>query len=95
MSLLKTFVFIEIGLAIICLMYKMYQESKLEDKNRKGTLFFWPQNYFSLSSLQKPKRTIKGDDIIIKKGNKALLLFWILFALIIIQSFLYFALKQF
>ena len=72
----------------------MYQGSKLKNNNRRGSFWFWPQSYFSLWPLRKPKDFKKGDEIIIKNGNKALKYFWILFLLIMIQTVVYFSLKE-
>ena len=71
--------------AMVCsLYYKMYQQSKLDDQQRRGSIGFLFQKNYSIWPVSRSKAKSENDKAIIRKANRALVVFWVLLVLIII-----------
>jgi len=79
-------IFVLIPAAALFLMYKTYQQSKLQNPDRRGSISFIFQQYYNVFPISYSKAVLPGDKAIIKKANRAVLIFWILFFITIIYS---------
>lgn len=82
-----------IVIGIVSLMYKIYQQSRLDDKKRKASVTILFLHYYSTRYvLPISQRGYKDSDLrIIRNANRALAIFWIAFILVIIVA----AIRQF
>jgi len=78
------------AISIVALMYKIYQQSKLDDPRRKASLTFLFLHYYSLRYVLPISKTgYKDRDLrTIKNANLALSVFWVTFSLTILIGFL-------
>ena len=77
-------------IAIASLMYKIYQQSRLDNPERKGSLTILFIHYYSIRYIFPiSKKEYKESDFeIIKNANRALSLFWISFCLALLIGLL-------
>lgn len=73
-------------MASICLMYKMHQQSKFQNPERRPSIAFLFSGHFNLFPISKVNIKSEDDRIIVSRGNFSLLLFWLIFIIILIES---------
>ena len=91
-----TIIKLAVSVSFVSIFYKIYLQSKLNNKSRKGVPDIFFRRYYSFTSLFPISKLSynNSDHRLIKKANKALLIFYVAFTLLLILSAIEFSIKS-